>query len=138
MQPAVIGEDFRRELDQRAVSRDATRIQGFSYRDMAGHGYCFKGKVLQYIVDGDLLIMRVSPDAPQGAVLGIVQHALDPSMSASQHEAKMLQEIRLQWNQEFSAWLLQKGSDGSVLGFDAKSFFDDENLAQCCVNWLCN
>lgn len=137
MQSAVIGEEFRRELDQRAVSKGASRIPGFAYGNIAGQGYCFGGKVLQYIVNGSELIMRLTPDAPQGALLGAIKHALDPSSSALEHEANMLQEIKLNWNEELSAWLLQKSSDGRLLGIDEKSFFDNENLAQCCVNWLC-
>lgn len=137
MQSTAAGEDFRRELDQRAISKGATRTPGFAHANMVSQGYTFGGKVLQYLVQGESLILRVTPDAPQGALLGAVQFALDPSRSARDHEAAMMQEIKLDWNLEFSAWLLQKGSDGGLLGIDDKSFFDDENLAQCCVNWLC-
>ncbi len=134
----VLGESFRRELDQRATSKGAARMPGFAYANTVGQGYTFKGKVLQYILEAAELVLRVTPDAPHGAMLGVVQHALDPSFSADEHEAQMLQEIRLNWNQELQSWLLQKGHDGGRLGLDAKSVFDDENLAQCCVNWLCS
>jgi hypothetical protein len=82
--------------------------------------------------------MRVTPDAPQGALLGAIRHALEPSLSAGEHEARLVEEIRMNWNEELARWLLQKKSDGSLLGLDDRSLFDHENLAQCCVNWLCN
>jgi hypothetical protein len=132
-----IDEDFRKELDDRANSKGCQRAPGFAYGDMVSQGYSFRGKIFQYIIVGEQLIMRVTPDAPQGALLGAVRHALDPSLSPSEHEAQMVEEIRMTWNDELSRWLLQKNSDGSLLGIDDR-LFDHENLAQCCVNWLCN
>lgn len=89
------------------------------------------------MVDGDHLLLRVTPDSPQSSLLGGVRHALDPSLSVSEHEARMVQEIRLDWSQLRTGWLLQNGSNGELLGIDDRSRFDSENLAQCCVNWLC-
>lgn len=136
---SVVGEDFRRELDQRLKSKGATYANtGLSYGNIVSQGYIFHGKVLEYFIEGPHLTLQITVDAPQSAILAAVEHAINPRLSDAQHELRRAQKIRLQWSFELTSWLLENGCDGSLLGIDSKSVFDDENLAQCCVNWLCD
>lgn len=137
MQSKIIGESFRCELDERAISKGASRRPGFANGVMVVQGYTFGGKFLQYLLQGYVLTLTVIPDGPQAALAGAVQHAQDPSRSAREHADAMKAEITLSWDAEFLGWLLEDGSDGSPLGIGESSYFSDESLAQCCAEWLC-
>jgi hypothetical protein len=138
MQLANVGENFRKELDQRAISKGCTRTPGLAYGSLVSQSYVFHSKSIGYLLEDEHLTLRVTPQPPQTALIAAAQYAINPNRSVASYESDMYEEVKLDWNMEFSAWILHKGSDGSLLGIDDTSFFDDENLAQCCVNWLCN
>jgi hypothetical protein len=130
-------DEFRKELDTRAVSRGCTRLLGSSYGSLVWQGYTFGGKQLEFVRDEYQLTLRVSLNGPQSALTAAIMHAIEPGRSREQHERTLREDVQLRWIPEKRLWILESGQ-GKLLGLGSIEAFDNETLAQCCVNWLCS
>lgn len=141
MQSSNLADDFRRELHDRATSKGSSTLPGLSYPTGNGststrQGYTFNQKELWYNLEGTDLTLRVSLQSHAAGLVAAARYAIEPNIPASVHEQQLKTEIHLTWNGQ--QWQLQADSDGNVLGLPGRKLFDNENLAQCCVNWLCS
>ena len=133
--------DFREELDQRAIGCGCKRLSGAAWGSESGttQGYSFtNGYTLQYIANDSLIKVQLRPQPSQGALAAGIQHAINPSIASSTYEERMITDLVFKWDSTQHLWELQSESQSNYRGSYYNSPLNSEDLAQSLVNWLCN
>ena len=132
--------DFREELDQRAIGCSCNRLPGAALEPEIGttQGYSFtNGYTLQYIANDSLIKVQLRPQ-PWGALAAGVQPTINFSIAPSTYEERMITDLVFKWDSTQHLWELQSESQSNYRGSYYNSPLNSEDLAQSLVNWLCN
>jgi hypothetical protein len=110
--------DFRMELDQRAISKGCTRLIGASFGREIGtyQGYSFRnGNTLHYMISNSAVRLQLRPQPHLAAIFALKEHAIQPNISASEFEGRLTQNLQFTWDSKRNLWVLQSESNRAMV-----------------------
>lgn len=155
--------DFRKELDKKAISRGCTRLPGASFGSELGtsQGYSFiNGRILNFIANDKYIEVHLQPQPPKARSDAMTQQAINSNIPSTIYNECITQVLLFNWENSSRLWVLQSPQSQSnyegLYDIDGKSLgqhlvikpsskegkrvvvsLSSENIAQSLVNWLC-